>query len=264
MKRRSAVLASQQITSECVDKISQERTNKQKYQKTNTIRKITEHPDGSREIEEKEEATSQQLTQTEKASIMRKNIESVMNTFLHGKPAELLAASQMGRKLYQSIEHNRAEFCRKFPFFMLNGLKTNREHLKQAITTYACAPLVDFSWKEIIETGFVLTEEMIDNLIVNKLLWKAACETDEKKLEKDLPAVNDSDVQLVLISADIDRGSAVVRLIIPEHKKRERVDITVQLLQVDAFILKLLPDANSRARITSITNCMAQNALAEL
>ena len=220
-------------------------------------REIQETPNGSRTVKETETST----TNTQSFKILYETkVKTAMEILSCEDPGRIITHSHIARELLNAIENNRTEFYTLYPTFVLKGTQTDPVMWQAALSTFASCPLVDFSWKEIVATGFALVEEDVVSILLNKLVWKAAMSHRKQEEDSLVAAVNDKEVHVSLTNFDCEKACAKVRLKIPS----EKVDVSLEIQHVDPFLLMLLPDPVGKARVRSMTECLAHQALATL
>ncbi len=206
--------------------------------------------DGKKTIREVE--TSKTDHQALTRSLILRHKETAKATLEHLKktdPSELMTHSHNARSRYRDIEIERNSFYNKYPKFSLE----NVDEVTEALQTYLAAPMVDFTWYDIMESPAKFRLIDFEHILLNKLIWNAVfCKEEHLK-----PLIDDKTAQLSLTSFDANEGNAVVQLQIKTHD----INLLLKLHYADPFLLLLIPDKMSQTRIRTYTSSMATDVL---
>ncbi len=251
MKKQNAIIASKKR------KVTEETEITQKdeivHVQTQIERQISE-VDGKKTVHEVEVSTTDNQSTTRSIILRHKETAKITVERLKiTEPTQLLQHSHIARTRYRDIETERSSFYNKYPDFNLN----DSDVCIEALRTYLAAPFVDYTWYEIMDSSANFRASDIERILLNKLVWNAVFSKEAKEDDTLRKIIDDKTGELSLKSFDTN-GSAFITLRVPTHD----IDLIVELKYTDPFLLLLIPDKISQARVRNYATSMANDVLA--
>jgi hypothetical protein len=217
----------------------------QTQRQTSVKREITEEPNGSRHVVEYETSSTHSTSaMTQEQQELKRETTEKLNILKSGEPLALVSESPIASKRLEEIISNRSAFYAVYKNFQVTP-NADRDEWWEAVEVYACMPLVDFSWVEIIDSNLPLTADDTTRLFINKLIWN---------VQNEVVRLKDADTtEIKLFHFNPVEKTAVVHLSIPS---RDIQNHEVFLDYVDAFLLSLLPRKEDRHQVVAYTTAM--------
>lgn len=219
-------------------------------------REIQEDANGTKTVREVETSTSNNKSRSTTQILRHKELAKATIEYLNLKdPMLIMNRSQYARKRFQDLDVEKCGFLTKFPKFHLST--ATPEMYTEALQTYMAAVFVDYTWEEIMNCDGTFRLIDFENIMVNKLVWNAAFSADTKEDPELFKIVNDSSGSIKLLNFDITNRTASIKLTVGSF------ELALTLKHVDPFLLLLIPDKMSQARVRTHTRCLANDVLDE-
>ena len=219
-------------------------------------REIQEDANGTKTVREVETSTSNNKSRSSTQILRHKEIAKATIEYLNLKdPMLIMNRSPFARKRFQDLDIEKCGFLTKFPTFDL--ATATSEMYTEALQTYMAAVFVDYTWDEIMNCNGTFRLIDFENILINKLIWNAAFSADAKEDEELTKIVNDKTGSIKLSNFDISNRTANIKLTVGLF------ELALVLKNVDPFLLLLIPDKMSQARVRTHTRCLANDVLDE-
>ncbi len=225
-------------------------------------REILEGCNGERRVRELETSTSnnKSFSQTQ-ITRYREVAQQTLEHLNIVEPAKIANHSHVARRRICDIESERSDFYRRYPHFTIihnEPQKQELEQLAEALEIYMAAPLVDFTWQEILNAEGTFRVIDFERILINKLVWNAVYSPICKDDPSTARIVNDQTGRITLETFDVEEHTATVLLTVA---CADDFKLHIKLKDVDPFLLMLIPDAKSQIRIRNFTRSLATDII---